>query len=151
MKFRTQFDSHERMASESGSPIRIEYESYYDDNGNLELRPCGKVDQYMDIQSHADSVDINIILARYVNGDESALNRAQGFYGDISSAPQSIIDVMNLVMKGEREFNALPIAVKEKFENNFAQFIATAGSDEWKEKMSVSQDPPEVIKEGESE
>lgn len=153
MKFRTQFDENERIISNPGSPIKIEYESYFDDKGNLELKESGKSDLYMDIQSHADSVDINVILARYANGDEQALNRAQGFYEDVTKMPTSMIDVMNLVMRGENMFNALPVEIKEKFDNNYAAWIASAGSEEWNDKMNVQvpdpvpTEPKEEIKE----
>lgn len=151
MKFRTQFDHNERIASNPGSPIKVEYESYFDDLGNLELREVGKTDLYMDIQSHAESVDINVILARYANGDESALNRAQGFYEDVTKVPTSMIDVMNTVMRGEQMFNSLPVDIKEKFDNNYAQWIALAGTDEWQERMkapSIVEEPvQEEIKE----
>lgn len=154
MKFRTQFDPPEHFYSNAGDQLRVTYEPYYDELGNLELKESGKYDQYLDIQSHADSVDINVILAKYRNGDPEALNRVQGFYADVTSAPKSMADVLNIVIKGETEFNSLPLETRAKFDYNYAQFIATMGTKDWIDKLGFVSEKdaavPEVeIKEGE--
>lgn len=144
MVFDNQYREHKSFFSESGSPTRVIYEPYYDENGNIDLKETGKFDQYMDIQSHADSVDINVIMARYLNGDADALNRVQGFYADVSKAPKSYADMLNISIKAQNEFDQLPVDVKEKFGNNFAQFLAIMGSPEWFEKLGVK--PADNIK-----
>ena len=156
MKFRSQFDEHQHFISEPGDQIRLTFEPYYDEFGNLELKESGKFDQYMDIQSHADSVDINVILARYRNGDENALNRVQGFYADVTGAPKSMADVLNLVIKGETEFNNLPLETRAAFDHNYANFLATMGSQDWYDKLGLvpekpSGEPEIEIKESEVE
>lgn len=142
----TQFREHKRFISNAGSPEKITYEPYYDERGNLELKETGKINQYMDIQSHADSVDIDLIVARYRAGDKDALNKAQGFYADVSGMPKSMVDILNLGIKGEAAFASLPLDVRSRFDNNFAQFIATAGSKEWYDKLGVI-DEKEAVKE----
>lgn len=156
MVFRNQYDDHVRFFTEPGDHIRITYEPYYDENGNLELKEAGKIDQYLDIQSHADSVDLDVILAKYRNGDPDALNRVQGFYADVTGAPKSMADVLNIVIKGETEFNTLPLEVRAKFDYNYAQFLATMGSQDWISKLGFDEQKefvePEIeIKEGDKE
>lgn len=61
-----------------------------DDNG--ELVECGKHSLYDEIQSHRDECTLESLLSRALNGDSNALNKKQGFYGDITNAPSSIVD-----------------------------------------------------------
>lgn len=147
----TQYREHKRFFSTSGDQEKVTYEPYYDDRGNLELKETGKINLYMDIQSHADSVDIELILARYRAGDKEALNKAQGFYADVSGMPKSMVDILNLGLKGESAFASLPLDVRSRFDNNFAQFIATAGTKEWYDKLGVIDEKEAVKKPGESE
>lgn len=58
-----------------------------------ELVYTGKHSLYDEIQSHKDECTLETLLARALNGDPNALNQRQGFYGDISNAPSSIVDV----------------------------------------------------------
>lgn len=58
-----------------------------------ELVEIGKHSLYDEIQSHKDECTLETLLARALNGDVNALNKKQGFYGDISNAPSSMADV----------------------------------------------------------
>lgn len=62
-----------------------------DENG--ELVETGKHSLYDEIQTHKDECTLETLLARALNGDINALNQKQGFYGDITNAPSSMIDV----------------------------------------------------------
>ena len=63
----------------------------FDDNG--ELVETGKHSLYMEIQSHREECTVETLLARALNGDLSALNKREGFYGDITCAPTSITEI----------------------------------------------------------
>uniref|UniRef100_A0AAU8B3K9 Internal scaffolding protein n=1 Tax=Dulem virus 135 TaxID=3145612 RepID=A0AAU8B3K9_9VIRU len=58
-----------------------------------ELVETGKHSLYMEIQSHRDECTVETLLARAMNGDLTALNKRDGFYGDITSVPTSISEV----------------------------------------------------------
>lgn len=131
MDFKSQYDAHERVHCPTGQPDHILYGLEYDKDGNLDLVKKGSEDLYEYIQSHADSVDINVILARYANGDASALEKYSTFYGDITDAPKSFADVLNKVIKAEDLFNTLPLEEREKFNFNVANFINLIGTEQF--------------------
>lgn len=143
--FRTQYgDKLDRVArysylfrdpdSVTGSPVRDIYEGRYDDDGRIVLDLIGREDLYGYIQSHRDSVDINVLLNRYRNGDVDALNRINGIYGDFTSAPASYAEMLNTVIRGEHEFYKLPLEVRERFNNSFGEFVASMGKPDFFER-----------------
>lgn len=135
-------------ATNSGDRYKVEYDSYFDKEGNLCLKEVGKHDMYMDIQADAQSTDINVLIAKYKAGDHSALNRVQGFYTDVSGFPDNIVDVYNLIQDAQDHFESLDPAIKAKFDNTFEKFLFSVGTDEFNEKLGIV--PPveeDVIKE----
>lgn len=137
--FRTQYDRVE-VFTEEGCPVKTTYEGSYDNQGNVVLRSTGVINMYDKIQADKDSTDINLIIKRYVAGDTEALNRVQGTYIDTTMYPKTLMDSLNMTLKAEKDFNSLPAEIKEKFNNNFAQFIAEIGSDDFAKKLG-RQDP----------
>lgn len=112
-------------ATEVGSPIKVVYSSKLDKDGNIVLEEVGQENIYDTIQSYAESVDINNIIARYQNGDVDALNKVQGFFGDFSDVPDSWVDVLNTINRGRENFDKMPIEFKEKYGNDFSRFVCT--------------------------
>ena len=86
--FDTQYSPHNRISSNPGSPVKVLYGGKYDANGRVVLEKKGEENLYDYIQSFRDSVDLNVILARFTNGDVEALNKAQGFYADVTDFPK---------------------------------------------------------------
>ncbi len=147
MTFPTQYTKHDRVAACVGSPVRTVYGGRYDANGRVVLEEKGKEDLYAYIQSFKDSVDINVILARFTNGDTEALSRAQGFYADVTDFPSNMAEALNRINECEEMFKSLPLDVRQKFDCSFEQFLSQSGSAEWLEKMGMSgnvEDTPQV-------
>lgn len=138
MTFPTQYTKHDRVAACVGSPVRIVYGGRYDANGRVVLEEKGKEDLYAYIQSFKDSVDINVILARFSNGDTEALSRAQGFYADVTDFPSNMAEALNRINECEEMFKSLPLDVRQKFDCSFEQFLSQSGSAEWLDKMGMS-------------
>lgn len=136
--FRTQFDEKPRYVADSGKAIKEEFVGRYDDKGRVVLVPNGTTNMYEYIQSFADSVDINVLLAKYKNGDVEALSRVQGMYADISDMPKTLADMLNKLKAGEEAFASLDVETRAKFNHNISEWFATAGSEEWFNKMGVS-------------
>lgn len=126
--FRTQYD-RSRQRTNNGDPIKITYTPRYDEHGVIEVYPTGKDNLYEYIQSHAESVDINFIMRQFEQGDVSVISRVQGIYADVSEAPKSYMEMLNMINEGERNFNALPAEVKQKFHNSFSEFLAASEGD----------------------
>lgn len=123
--FDTPFTSHPRIYQEPGSGLRILYTSRLDDDGNVELVEAGHDNLYASIQSHKDSCDIHVLLARYANGDVDALSKVQGSYGDFTQMPTTYAELLNSVIQGENYFNSLPVETREKFEHSFEKFMVS--------------------------
>uniref|UniRef100_A0AAU8B7C3 Internal scaffolding protein n=1 Tax=Dulem virus 128 TaxID=3145605 RepID=A0AAU8B7C3_9VIRU len=141
--FATQFQAHKRVFQNPGSGERILYTSRLNEDGTIDLVPSGKDNLYAFIQSHKDSCDIHVLLARYANGDVDALSRAQGAYGDFSQMPTTYAELLNSVIQGEAMFNSLPVEVREKFDHSFEKFmVAMDDMPSFLEKMGYKQDVP---------
>ena len=143
--FRTQYD-RERVTSNEGCPVKEVFEGRIDKYGNIVVEKKGEKDLYAYINSFADSVDINVLLARFANGDKNALLQRAADYFDISNIPTNIADLLNLVNDGKRFFESLPVEVKKAFDNNFNKFITTTDTQEWYEIMCQSPNDIEKSK-----
>lgn len=123
MKFRTIYTAREVVFSEVGDRIKPEYTLMLNDDGVEELQQTGYTDLKEEIQSHHDSVCLENILMRFQNGDDSALDKVQGFYADVSDMPVKLNDVINVAREGKRIFEGLPKDVRNVFGNDYMSFI----------------------------
>lgn len=140
--FRTQYDDHPRLYHEPGSRTKTLYGPSYDENGVLSLKVTGKHDLYSEIQSHADSVDIHVLLQRYQNGDPGALARIQGAYGDFTQMPSTFAEALNTMIAAEQYFMGLPVETRAEFGHSFQQFIASMDAPDFSKRMGISPDVP---------
>lgn len=138
VSFRTRYDSHPRVIKNPGSPIRDIYSPVFSKDGTMKLEVTGQENIYEYIQSHAESVDIHVILAQYQNGDLQALQRRQAMYLDATQLPSNYAQVLQTVMQGEDSFSQLPLSVREKFGHDFGKWLAAMGTPEWLSAMGMS-------------
>lgn len=130
-----QLTFRKRTYTEKGSPIKTIYGSTIDKNGNIIVKEKGKEDLYAYIQSFADSVDINVTLAKFANGDTTALNKKEGLFIDTTEFPKTYAEALNIINDSRNYFDTLSADVRSKFDNDINKFIATIGTNEWIEKM----------------
>lgn len=124
MRFRTQFDQHDRVLQPSGDRIHYLLSGRFDDDGIFVLDVSGTEDIYEKIQSHAASVDIHAILDRYRRGDLDVLgDPARSVFADTADMPRNYAQLLNLVADGERAFMSLPVEERAKFDHSFAQWL----------------------------
>lgn len=127
-KFRTvavAIEDHPRVYTTPGDRVKTLYSPHFDEFGHMELVESGKENLYDFIQSHKESCDIHVILARFAAGDESALARRQMFYADLTDFPTTYADVVNTMHSAEDYFTHLPVEVKAKFGHDFNKFLAS--------------------------
>lgn len=139
-KFRTQFEVYEqpvRIYQEPGDRVKTVYSPFYDDFGVMQLRPTGKHDLYAEIQSHAESVDIHVLMERYQQGDAGVLARVQGAYGDFTQLPSTFAEALNLMTAAEQYFLGLPVETRALFGHDFRQFIASMDQPDWTKKVGI--------------
>lgn len=151
MIFRTQYMARERIPANSGERFKALYTPVFDKDGNFELQVSGKEDLYAFIQSHAESVDIHVILERFARGDVSALSKVQGTYGDFTTVPKTYAELLNSVIQGEQYFLSLPVEVRAKFDHDFHKWmISMDNMPDWLSKMGIdipSETPQQSSKE----
>lgn len=111
------------LCSNPGQQVEPEYKLHYDKKGAKELVIDGQRNTYDDIQSHADSVDLNLIMKRYAMGDYSVLNKRDGQYLDVSDLPESLGEWFNF-MEGARDiFYKLDPSERDKYNHSVEQFL----------------------------
>lgn len=123
--------------SEPGNPIKVIFSPIVNPDGTITLKESGKQNLQEYIDSFASECDINVLIARFVNGDISALNQRQGFYGDFTQMPKTYAEFLQVQIDSKKYFDSLPVEIKHKFNDDCNQFLAQAGSKEWFEIMSV--------------
>lgn len=131
MKWLTQYSKKDIPFTCAGDRYEWTWKEHIDKNGVLQLVHDKQKDLYAEIQSHADSVDLKILIARYENGDPSALNQRQAQYQDIMDLPKSLADCLNKVIETEQYFNAMPVDFRQHFNHSASQFAAQLGTEEY--------------------
>lgn len=134
---RTQFQSHSRVHANPGNPVKVLYSPKFASNGTMELVEAGKENLYDYIQSHKESVDINVILKRFAKGDVTALQRRQAMFGDFSDAPATYAEALNSMIVAEQYFNSLPLETRAKFGHNFHTFLVSLDRPDFSEMIAV--------------
>lgn len=138
--FKTQFSENLlKPLTNPGSPIKTSYFGEYDKKGNVIVKEKGKENIYAKIQSYADECDINILIKKFESGDTDAFNKRTAEFMDVSSLPDTYAGILNLVNRSSDYFNSLPVELKEKFDNDVNKFIATIGTEEHKEKLTLKK------------
>lgn len=125
-----------KKPNEPGNIMEPQYKERYDENGNAYLEQVGEINTYEKIQSFRDEVDPMSILARYAAGDTTVMANP-GWYIDTSKMPANYIEWRNLMNEQKEKFEALPLEIRNRFNNNFDNWAATAGEPEWLENMGI--------------
>lgn len=131
------FNARGRFFSDAGSRTKQKYHAAYDSAGRVVLKPDGEEDIYSQIQSHAASVDIHVLLKRFASGDVSVLSQRQGIYADITEMPRTYADLLNTVNDLERRFLSLPPDIRERFGNSFSRYAASIGTPAYVEALGL--------------
>lgn len=114
-----------------GTEFESEYKLKVDKEGRRNLEIVGETNVYAKIQSFKDSCDVNYILQRFASGDQSALSKVQGIYGDFTTVPTSLAELSQRVVDAENLFNNLPLNVREQFNYSPSEFFASIGSEKF--------------------
>lgn len=93
-------------------------------NGAMRPVEVGKTNIYERIQKSCGFRSVKELVERYERGDIQALNKRQGFYGDISKMPACLNDVNAVVRNAQSTYHTLPKDVKAMF-GSYENFIAS--------------------------
>lgn len=129
--------------SSPGSSVKIIYTPAYSD-GQIVLNESGKFDISEFIQSYADTTDMAFILSRLSAGDSSVLNVQKGFYGDSSLLSNDHRAALDTVISAQTYFDNLDKETRDKFHDNFVEWIQSAGTPEWVSRMVKNPAPADA-------
>lgn len=133
----------ERIETPAGERMKQEYTAVVLPDGSFNLVEAGETDLQEYINSFAESVSIEHILAMCAAGDTSALSVRQGSYIDTTEMPKTFRDCLDIVIKGKAQFDSLPVEVKQKFDNDFQRWFSEAGDESWLTNMGFVTEKPE--------
>lgn len=129
--------ARERKYTEAGSGIRTTYELRFSpETGAQELFEKGKEDFQAQIQSHAESCDLSVIIRRVNAGETDLLSVNMGSYGDFTGIPESAHEVFQARIDAKNTWSNLSDEQKAVF-GDFDTFAETAGSDEWFKNLGI--------------
>lgn len=120
-----------KFVSNPGSPEKPIYHGKVLPSGEIELVYDGveNIQEYID--SFEQETNIENIITRVNNGEIDLLHSAAGAYVDTVGMPKTYAEILQTVIDGQRTFDMLPIEIKEKFGNDFNQWFAQMGNDDF--------------------
>ena len=135
--FPTIYDGHIKVTTPAGNRFHRIFKQRFDKKGNVIGVEDSKEkdDTYMLIQSNADSVDINVLMAKYQKGELDALNKRKALFIDTSDLPEDYFAMKNKVLEVEDIFKHLPAKTKEAFDNSVDKFIASLNDEDFAYKL----------------
>lgn len=115
------------VGSPFGSHEVIIYEERILD-GLKQLVEVGKKDINEFIQAGARECDVYAILERFNRGDQDALFRKKPVCMDVVGLPTSLAAAQQQLIDVSNQFNALPLEVRQHFDNNVHRYVAEIAS-----------------------
>lgn len=142
MEFKTAYNRGETEYAPLGSETAPVYEYRIDEKtGKRIMVQVGETNLYEKIQASLEGSKLENIIKRATNGDPSVLNQREGQYIDISEMPTNMIDMQNMILRANGEFEKLPAETRKQFENSIEKYISMYGSEEWSKIMGLYQEP----------
>lgn len=131
-----------KFAINAGSSIKQLYKGEVGVDGIISLVKAGVKNIQDEINSYEKSTDLYNILSRLTPEEiKMQADAAQDFF-DATGLPKTYAEALQLVIDGRNNFESMPVEIKQKFNNDFNQWFATAGNKDWYEKHGVRFDSP---------
>lgn len=138
--FRTKYDKRNiAFKAPAGEKIQIEHTPHMGLDGRRKLIKDNPKPIYEMIQASREQTEIDRIVKRALQGDESVLSAVEGQYIDITGAPKSLAHAQQIIINAKNDFEKLDPETRKKFDNNVEVFIASAGTKEWMDKMGLTE------------
>lgn len=96
LKFRNQFTADSNaFISNPGTKIVADYGLVTAEDGSTSVGVIGEKNIDAIIQSNKDTGNVALLVAKYNAGDEEALNRVRGVYGDFRNMPTTYAEMVS--------------------------------------------------------
>lgn len=119
--------SRERSSTVVGSQFVPTYKLTILNDGTHDFKETGKINIYEKIQSHRESVDLALMIKRYEQGDDTALDRVRGFYADTLGMPTTLAETLQRLEDSKALFASLPPDMRDEFNHNPDEFFVKLG------------------------
>lgn len=150
MKYDNSLEKCNDFFTPSGDQFETVYSSKVLSDGTIELVESGKRDIRQEINSWRDHTDMAFILRAMSTGTFQP--RPGAMYGDFTSAPDSMIHAMQIMIDAENAFYELPLDTRQKFDGDFKKWLALMNTDESRFMDLMGFDKPsELVVEKESD
>ena len=109
------------------SKFEPEYKEIINKNGKKELKETGKINVYEKIQEAREGTAIEELTKKYlVKINDMDLTKLDEAVTDLTNMPTNLIETMNVINKAREIYDNSPAELRNKFNNNFTEFIAGA-------------------------
>lgn len=92
----------------------------------------------------ADTLVYNI-LARYQRGDINALNVREGQFMDVVGMPTTLAEAQQKLIDVTRQFDQMPLALRQKFNNNVNEYIEAVSNGSVKDVISLFAPEQDIV------
>lgn len=123
------------FCSNPGDRFYVEKHGEVQQNGIIKLIPDKEIDLQEKYNAEYPATTIENILANSSPQENFADDGLHGL--DVTQFPKTFAEFLQLQIDRKREFDCLPVGVKQKFNNDVSQYMATAGSVEWFDKLGI--------------
>ena len=153
MQFYSAYNPPESKATEAGNENRKTYMWAQNENGEKELVEDEIINIHDEIESYHEETKIENIIRR-ATFDVDAANRLIEDNGndgvDMTKLPENLMEAQNIMVKAKTAYAALTPKQKAEF-NGIADYMATAGTEEWAKKLGYITEKKEVKEEKQNE
>lgn len=123
------------FVTDAGSPIKQLYTGSVGTDGIISLKKAGQKNIQDEINSFERSTDLYNIISRLTPEELQLQAQMQQEFFDATGLPKTYAEALQLIIDGQNQFERLPVEVKQKFNNDFNQWFATAGTEDWFKKI----------------
>lgn len=137
MEFYSAFNPPESKPTEAGDENRRTYMWAEDENGKKKLVEDEIINIHDEIESYHEETKISNIIRRATFNVDAA-NKLLGDSGkdgvDLTQMPENLMQAQNLMVQAKTAYAALTPQQQAEF-NGLADYMATAGTEEWAKKL----------------
>lgn len=142
MMFRRTKEESVMFCTDPGKRFYIEKHGEVQPNGTIRLIDDREIDLQEKYNAEYPATTIDNILANSSPLDSFGDDGRSGI--DATQLPKTFAEFLQLQIDRKREFDRLPVEIKQKFSNDVSQYMATAGSAEWFDKLGIELAPVKI-------
>lgn len=144
VKFRSAFSRTYKSFSPIGTHIQDVFELRKVDGIEKPVK-VGETDLNEFIQLQLPDTLVYNILQKYLNGNDSVLNRTVGQFCDVTNFPSTLAEAQKILHNVNAQFESLPKDIKAKFDNSVSVYvdsIAKGGVSKFNEVFNLNVSVP---------